>query len=151
MRPQRQVKPEHKTMFSGLANQGVNRFDLLCKILVVRNAAAPRVDLIRTACRLPVVVVNVNQIDVAGHIEFTRAQLAHAHHPHLGAFTAGGLRRAVLYVQHCLRFAHGHIKRQLSQLGHGARYHRQRSLGFAVEDDQALHHQLTQYAQGGSG
>ena len=64
-------------------------------------------------------VIDVDQVDVAGHIELARAQLAHADHPHLREFTAFGLRRAMLRIQRFARVPHGHIQRQFGQLGHG--------------------------------
>ncbi len=78
----------------------------------------------------PSCVVDVDQVDVAGHIELARAQLAHADHPELrapGWRVAAGRRlvtdghwRAV----HCVELGKGqlagHVERQLGQLGHGA-------------------------------
>ena len=79
--PQGQVDPEHLAVLGGLAHGVVDVFDRLAKVLVVADAVAA----LFVAGGFAVVVVDVDQVDVAGHVELARAQLAHAHHPHLGA------------------------------------------------------------------
>ena len=51
------------------------------------------------ACGVAVVLIDVDQVDVAGHVELARAQLAHAHDPQFGAAPVGRPRRAVQRVQ----------------------------------------------------
>ena len=62
-------------MFGGFAQQGKHRPHELAEILLVRNAPAP----VACACGVAIVVVHVNQVDIAGDIELARAQFTHAH------------------------------------------------------------------------
>ena len=88
-------------MLGDFANQCVNGFNLLRKKLVVGDAAARVLRAfgawLTGGCA--VLVVHINQVNVAGHIELARTQFAHAHHPHLGSLTAGQHGCAVLCVQ----------------------------------------------------
>ena len=101
MRPERQVEAKHKAVLGGLANQRIKGFDLVRKILMIGDTAAALVH--RLSVGLPnscaVVVIHINQIDIAGHIELARAQLAHAHHPHQSTLTAWAQWRAVKRIQ----------------------------------------------------
>ncbi len=123
-------------MLCGVADQGVDGLDLLRKIFVVGDGAPA----ILAAGGFAVMVVDVNQVDVAGDIEFARAQLAHANHPQLGTRARltcrwRRLRRAIQCVQRRTRFTDGDIKRQFGQLGHGACHHRQRNACGSQRDE----------------
>ena len=99
VRAQRQVHAKHKPVLGGLANQRVNQLDLGGKVLVVGDAALARHQRLRAAGSVAIVVVDVDQVDVAGDIELSPAQLAHAHHPQLGALAVRAQRRTVQCVQ----------------------------------------------------
>ena len=64
-------------MFCGLTHQLMDRAHHFGKVLLVGNLPPP----IRLAGGLAVLVVHINQVDVARHIQLARTQLAHAHHP----------------------------------------------------------------------
>ena len=153
IRPQGQIDPKYKAVFGDVANQVVDGLDLTGKILVVGNLAAA----ISATGGLAVLVVDINQVNIAGDIQFTRSELAHAYDPQLGtlcrcaaAFRA--LRCTMRGIQGFLGFEHRHIKRQLGQFGHGPGYHGQcglaSGLGITIEHCQTLHHQLPQHPQG---
>jgi len=138
-------------VLGGVADQAVDRLDLVREVFVVRDLPAA----VAASDGFTVVVVDIDQVDVAGDIQFARPQLAHADHPHPGAFPAGGLRRAVLGVEHGARLPHGHVEGQFRQFGHGAGHDFQRCLVFAgavaIEHHQPFHHQLAQHPQRGAG
>jgi len=145
--PQRQVHAEHEAVLGGVADQAVDQLDGAGEVFLHRNLAAAVV----AAGGLAVLVVDVDQVDVARHVQLARAQLAHADHPQLGAFAALRHGRAVALVQLRERGLTGGVQRQLGQLGHGARHLLQRRGLFAVQHHQPLHHQLPQDAQRGAG
>ena len=119
----------------------------LREIFVVGDAAAPSCD----AGGLAIVVVHVDQVDVARHVEFARAELAHADDPQLGALAARAQRRAMARVELGAGLGAGRIERQFRQFG-DARVVTTASgrLLVAVERDQAFQHQLAQHAQRGA-
>ena len=150
--PQGQVNTKYKTVFGGVPDQRIKCFDLVRKIFVVGDLAPP----VGAPRCLTVQVVHINQVDVTGDIEFTRTELAHAHHPQRGAsgVAAGQQGRAVKRVQRLLRAVHGHIQSQFGQLGHGQGHYRQRrgagARGLTVQNHQPLQHDLAQHPQGGT-
>jgi len=141
--PQRQIDPEHETMLGGVAHQRVDAAHGPGEVLVVADATPA----VRQAGGFTVFVVDVDQVDVARHIELARAQLAHAHDPQRGGFAAGGGGRAVQGVELAPGLANGHMQHQLGQLGHAAGDFGQRCIRIAIEASQPLHHQLAQDAQ----
>jgi hypothetical protein len=134
-------------VFGGVTHQRVNAFDGLREVVDVVDAVAPAVD----TGGLAVFVEHVDQVDVAGHVEFARTQLAHADNPQLGTFAAGCGRRAMAFVEFGERLHAGGIERELGQFGHGLRDGGQRGLGVAVQRDQPLQYQLPQHTQRGAG
>ena len=103
------------------------------------------------AGRVAVLVVHIDQVDVAGDIELAGAELAHADHPQLGALSLRAERGAVPRVELRERLAAGRVEREFGQLGHGARHVGQRRGLVAIDDDQPLQHQLAQDPQGRAG
>ncbi|KAF5288817.1 hypothetical protein FQR65_LT20891 [Abscondita terminalis] len=75
--PERQIHAEHEAVLGGVADQAVDALDRASEVFVVGDDA-PAVGL---ACRLAVVLVDIDQVDVAGDIELARAELAHADDP----------------------------------------------------------------------
>ena len=88
---QRQIEPEHKTVLRGLPHQGKHSPHPFAKKLLVGDAAPARV----RSCRLTVLIVDVNQINVAGDVEFAGTELAHAHDAQLAALAIRIERRTV--------------------------------------------------------
>ena len=130
-------------MLSGVANQGVNEFDSSRKVIVVADAPTP----IWQACGFAVFVVHINQVDVARHVQFTCAELAHADDPQRGTFAAGCGGHAVAVVELCLGLFECSIECEFAQFGHSAGDHIQAGMLLTVEHHQALHHQVAQHAQ----
>ncbi len=89
-------------------------------------ASRPRVA--GVAGGLAVVVVEVDQVDVARHVELARAELAHAHDPELRAPAVRAERRAVHGVELGAGVAAGDVERELGQLGDRGGDHGQRRL-----------------------
>ncbi len=114
------------------------------KVFVVGNAATP----VGGAAGLAFVLVDVNQVDVTRHIEFARAQLAHADDPQFHGLSVGPAGGAVAGVEFLAGPQAGLVQGQFSQFRDGAGDVGQRRLGFAVQPDQAFHDQLAQDAQG---
>ena len=114
--PQRQVKPKHKTVLRGLAHQRINGAHPLAKILLVGNAAPA----LGRARRLAVLVVDVNQVNIAADVQFTRAQLAHADHAYRALVARGSARRAVRGFQVCAGLGCGGAQGELGQISHRA-------------------------------
>ena len=81
-------------MVGGVAHQGVDAAYQLAKIRLVRNTPPP----IGIACRIAVLVVDVDEVDVARDIQLPRPQLAHAHNANLRACAMGRARLAVLHI-----------------------------------------------------
>ena len=95
VRPQSQVNPEYKTMLGGVANHAVNRTHGLGEVLVVGDACAP----LCVTRSFAILIVNVDQIDIAGDIEFTRTKLAHTDNPEQRALALRGSRHAVCVIK----------------------------------------------------
>ncbi len=98
-----------------------------------------------------VLVIDVDQVDVAGDVEFARTQLAHADDPQFGPRAIGCRGRAELGVELALGLHAGDVQRELGQFGDRAGHQAQGRLLVAIERDQPLHDQLAQDAQGGAG
>ena len=130
-------------MLRGVANQGVELFHHpVKKHLVVDHAAA----IGQTLC-LTLFVIDVDQVDVAGHVQLGRAQLAHAHDPQLRHIPLRCAWQAMAQ-RHTLRgFLQSQVQTELGQPGHGLSDRLQRRLLFAVQHHQPLHHQLPQHTQ----
>ena len=143
--PQRGVHAEDEAVLGGLADEAVDVLDDLGEVLVVADAPSPAFH----ARRLAVLVIDVHQVDVAGHIEFARPELAHADDPEFRALPAFAQRRAVLGVQVALGLHAGDVQSEFGQAGHRAGDDGQRRLTVAVEHHQAFHDQLPQDAQRG--
>ena len=133
-------------MLGGVAHQCINAFDGAAKVFVVREHAAA----IGLARGLAVMLVDVDQVDIAGDIELARAQLAHADDPELHVLPGRAFGRAMAGVQLGTHLGACTVQSQLSQLGDSAGHYRKRSTLFAVHGDDAVHHQLAQHAQPGS-
>ncbi|MCY1525749.1 hypothetical protein D9M68_607410 [compost metagenome] len=142
--PQRQVDAEHVAVFGGFAHGVVDVLDRLAEVLVVADAVAA----LGIAGGLAVVVVHVDQVDVARHVELARAELAHADHPELSPLARLGQRRAIQPVQLGEGQGAGGVEREFGQFGDRAGHHLERGVLLAVEHHQALQHQLAQHAQG---
>jgi hypothetical protein len=120
------------------------RFTALRKVFLVGHAAAA----VGVAGGFAVLVVDVDQVDVARHVELARAQLAHADHPQLGALAFGAERRAVHGVELVAGVAAGDVQGQLGQLGDGGGHHGQRGLLVAIKRYKPLHRELPHNPQG---
>ena len=158
MRAQRQVHAEDKAVLGGLANQRVDQLDLGGKVFVVGDAALAWHQRLRAASGVAIVVVDVDQVDVAGDIQLTPAQLAHAHHPQLGALAVRADGCAVHRVELGGGLFQRDVQRQRGQRRHGVHHLGQGRRGagggeggVAVQHHQALHHQLAQHPQRGTG
>ncbi|MCY1523352.1 hypothetical protein D9M68_582470 [compost metagenome] len=142
--PQRQVDAEHEAVLGHVAHQRIDALHGPREVLLVGQLAAP----VGIAGRVAVDVVQVDEVDVAGHIELARAELAHADHPQLRALAFGAERRAVLGVEFMAGVLAGDVQRQFGQLGHGRGHHGERGLLVAIECDQTFHDELAHDAQG---
>ncbi|MNS94994.1 hypothetical protein D3C72_1292320 [compost metagenome] len=130
-------------MLGHVAHQRIDALHGPREVLLVRQLAAP----VGIAGRVAVHVVQVDEVDVAGHVELARAELAHADHPQLRALAFGAERRAVLGVEFMAGVLAGDVQGQFGQLGHGGGHHRERGLLVAVECDQTFHRELAHDAQ----
>ena len=130
-------------MLGGVADQALDQLDGAGEVFVHRDLPAPVV----AAGGFAIVVVDVDQVDVARHVQLARAELAHADHPQLGALARLGQRRAVAFVELGEGVGAGGVERQFGQLGDGAGHHGQRRGLLAVQHHQPFHHQLAQDAQ----
>ena len=139
---QRQIHPKHEAVLGGVADQSEDQTYRAGKILLVGD---PAVAVRRSGC-FAVFVVDVDQVDVARNIELARTELAHADNPQLCAFAEGGHRRPVAGIKFRERLATGHVQREFGQRGDAVGDDLQ-SLLCTVQDDQAVHDQLTQDAQ----
>jgi hypothetical protein len=152
--PQRQVHAKDLAMLGRLADERVNPLDRFGKVFVVADAMAPD----RVAGGFAVVVIDVDQVDVAGDVELASAEFAHANDPEFGAAQHGPLRRghggvgvlgrAVQVVELAQRLGQGFVQRQLGQCRHRASHQMERGLALGVEHGQPLQHQMAQHPQG---
>jgi hypothetical protein len=95
-----------------------------------------------------VFLVDVDQVDVGGDVEFARAELAHADDPELDRLAGRVARHAVAPVQVAPRLGQGAVERDLGEVGHRDRHVLHRRLPLDVEHGQALEHELARHAQG---
>ena len=142
--PERQVHPEHKTVFGGLANQGIHAFDGAGKVLLAADLVAP----LAVARGLAVFFVDINQVNVAGHVQLARPELAHAHHPHFGPLAARFEGRAMQTIEVSTDVLPRDVQRFFGQPGHGLSDLLQGDLARGVQLYQALQGQLPQHPQG---
>ena len=117
---QRQVNAKDKAVLSGFADQLVQALGRFGEIFLKADAVAARkrAGLARCACGLAVGLVQIDQVDIAGNIQFACAQLAHAHDPEIDAAAIGLEWCAVQGVKLCKSLFAGHIQRQFGQMGH---------------------------------
>ena len=133
-------------MFGRVPDQRIDALDCPRKIFLVRQLVAA----LGIARRFTVVVVQINEVDVAGHIEFACPELAHADHPQLrdlARLVRFTIRRAVEGFEFRQRRAAGDFERKLGQFGHGGNDVGKRCAFIAIEDREAFHYQLTHRAQ----
>jgi len=97
---------------------------------------------------MSVLVVHINQINVAGDIELACAQFAHADDPQLGATTLLGDGSAIQRIELGQRLLAGMVQRQFSQFGDRSGHHLQGRTLLAIQHHQALDHELAQHTQG---
>ena len=140
---QRQIHAKDLTVLGGLADQGIQLLDHFVKVAVVAHHATSVVD----ALRLPVLIKHIDQVDVTGHIQFPRAQFAHAHHPQLVPCALSRHGRAMALINPCQGFFQSLVQAELSQRRHALGDGVQGCLLLAVQHNQSLQHQLTQDAQ----
>ncbi len=131
-------------MLGRVTNQCEDGPHHLAKIFLVRDTTAA----IGVSHGFTVVVIQINQVNVAGHIELARPQLAHANNAQLGAGAVRGLRHSVQRVQCLAAMPVGTVQRKFGQFGHGLGHDLQRGTLVAIQTHQTLHHQLANRAQG---
>ena len=140
---QRQIHAEHEAVLRHLRQQRRDAPHGARKVFLHRNAPAP----IGAPAAFAVRVVDINQINVAGHIQFARAQLAHAHAQERGLLPVFAKRRAATRAQFTQGKVKGMAQRQRRQLSHRARDHCERRALLAIQHHQPFHHKLAQHAQ----
>ena len=111
---QRQIHAKDLTVFGGFANQGIKLLDHFVKVAVVANHATSVVD----ALRLPVLIKHIDQVDVTGHIQFPRAQFAHADDPKFSSCTLGCHGCAMAQINTGQGFLQSLVQAELSQRRH---------------------------------
>ena len=141
--PQREVNAKHKSMLGGVANQAVDLADRLAEVLLIGKTVAS----FGIAGGLAIAVIDIDEVDVTGDVEFARAKFAHADNPQARALAVVGDGSAVGRVEHTLRMGPGAVQGEAGQPGHRLRDVAQRLVMVAVEQQQALQHQLAQDAQ----
>ena len=134
-------------MLGGLANQGVHAFDGAAEVFLARDLVAA----FAVACGFAVFVVDINQVDVAGHIQLSGTQLAHADDPHLGALAIGLGGHAVQGVQVGHDVLPGDVEGDFGQPCHAVGNPCQACLLAAIELGQSLQAKLAQHTQSGAG
>ena len=139
---QGQVHAKDLAMLGGLAYQGIELLDHFVKVAVVANHAATPFDTLG----LPIFIEHIDQIDIAGHIQFTRAQFAHADDPKFSTCALGCHGRAMALVHTRQGFLQSFAQAEFSECGHALHDGVQGRLLFAVQHHQSLQHQLAQYA-----
>ncbi len=83
---QSQVDPKNEAVFGRFADQLINMLDDFCKKFVVADA----LQTFGVTLRAAIDIVDIDEVDVAGNVEFTGAQLTHAHNPKCGLNGLGG-------------------------------------------------------------
>ena len=149
--PQREIDAEHKAVLGHAADQGVHGAHQFAKVFLRADDAAWLTAGLRHTGGVAVAVEDINQIDVAGHIELARAELAHAQNAQACRRVFLVQRRAVLRCQFAVGVLVGGVQREFGQVGHGLGDPGQGQRLRAVQRDQALEHQLAGDAQGGCG
>ncbi len=143
---QGQVHAEDEAVLGGFPHQGVDGLHGPPEVFLVGEAAAAAVH----PGGLALVLIDVDHVDVAGHVQFARTQLAHADDPERHRPAIRALRRAMAGVQLLARVAQGFVEREFREFGRGPGDVGQRRAFLAVQPDQPLHDQLPQHAQGGA-
>ena len=143
VRPQREVDAEHEAVFGGFADQRVEALADLRKILVRADAAGAVAAL--AAVGVTIFLVDVDQVDVGRHIEFARAELAHADDPEVDLGAGLVARCAVARVVVAPRLCERQVERGLGQRGHRAGHVRHRRGLLDVEHREPLQHQLARH------
>lgn len=134
-------------MLGGVAHQAVDGLDGARKVFVVGDAAPA----IGHAGGFAIVLIHIDEVDVARDIELAGAQFAHADDPQLHGLALWAARGTMAFVQLAARLLAGAVQGQLGQFGHGPGDVGQRCLRFAVQLDQPFHDQLAQHPQRGAG
>ena len=129
-------------MLGGVTNQAEYAFDGPAKVFMVGDDTAA----VGQALGVAVMLVDVDQVDVAGDIELARSQLSHPNDPKLYGLAFWAQGSAMASIQLGPNLGAGAIQRQLCQLGDRLGDDGKRSALLAVQSNDALHHQLAQYA-----
>ncbi len=140
---QRQIDPEDETILGHLADQLLQAASQSGEVFVSADHACA----MGPPEGLSVGLVDVDQVDIGGDIEFARSELAHADDPEIDRPTLLVDHSPVALIEFRPTRTHRSIQRHLGQFGHhpGDRHHR--CLLFDVEHSQPLHHQLPGDAQ----
>ena len=140
---QRQIDTEHEAVVGGVADQREQPLGDEAEVLVEAHRALA----VGAAGGVAVVLVHVDEVDVGGHVELARTELAHADDPQLHRPAVGGERRAMAGVGFVARGGQGEFERGLGQVGHAAGNGLERRGLFQVEHRQPFEHQLPRHAQ----
>jgi len=133
-------------MLGGVTHQAVDGLDGAREVLVVGDAPPA----IWHAGGLAIVLVHIDEVDVAGDVQLAGTQFAHADDPQLHGLVLRAARCAMAFVQFAARLLAGAVQGQLGQFGHGPGDVGQGCLCLAVQLDQPFHDQLAQHPQRGA-
>jgi hypothetical protein len=139
VRPERQIDAEHEAVLGDLADQAVEAARDLGEVLV--RAHRPG------AVRLSVFLVEIDHVDVGGHVQLAGAELAHADDPEVDALAGGVARHAEAPVLVGAGAGQRQLEAGLGQLGHRPGDVGERSALLDVEDGEPLEGQLAGDAQ----
>ena len=147
--PQGQIDTEHKAVLGGFAHQRVDDLDRAREVFVEAGPAGTAGLAVRAgaAAGFTIAFVDVDQVDVAGDVQFARTQLAHAHDPQIAARAIGLERGTEAGIELFEGLVAGDVERHFGQPGHAERDARHGLAAIAVEHGQTLHHELAQHAQ----
>lgn len=130
-------------MLRGVAYQRINGLDLLAEVFLVGYA----VSAFGIAAGLAILVVDIDEINVAGYIEFTCTKLAHADNTQLGSRALWRMWCAMLCVQCFAALVVSRIQGKFGQVGHDTGYGGQGGTFVAIQVDEPLNDQLAHSAQ----
>ncbi len=137
---QREVDAKDEAVVGGLADQRVQPLGHAGKELV-------RADALRTGC-FALVLIDIDQVDVGGHVQLARAELAHADDPELDGPALRVQRCAVALLCIGQRLRQCQLQGRLGECRHAAGDGVQRRVLLDVQAGQPFQAQLARHAHG---
>ena len=145
IRPQPQVNPKHKPMLTHVSDELGHQAHPFQEVLLVGDDLGPWMLLGST--RVAILLVHINDIDVARDIELFGTEFAHGHHPNVRLLARCRLRQSPLRGQRLARTLCGLGQCKLRQSTNAQHHLLEPQTLVTIQGEHSLHDQLPEDSQ----